>query len=79
MRREEHDKAPAVNTVWAELDSEALLVKYVGVVEVWGVLVEMPDPEFGVFEVMYGMFDNETEARDYFAELTQDEDEEVSA
>lgn len=79
MRREEHDKAPAVNTVWAELDSEALLVKYVGAVEVWAVVIEREDPEWGIFEMMYGMFDNETEARDYFAELTQDEDAEVLA
>ena len=70
MHREEHEKAPALNTVWAETDSDAILTKYVGTVEIWAVVVEMPDAEFGIFECLYGVFDNEAEARDFFTEVT---------
>jgi hypothetical protein len=74
MHREEHAKEKASNTVWAEEGSDAILVKYVGTVEVWAVIVEMPDVEFGTFDGLYGVFDNETEAREFFTEVTVRED-----
>ncbi len=74
MHREEHEKATAGNTFWAEFGSEALLVKYIGTVEVWGVIVEVPDNDFGIIEALYGMFDNEAEARDFFTEVTAQPD-----
>ena len=74
MFREEIAQDIALNTVWADASSEAILVKYTGTVEFWAVLVQIPDIEIGFFEAMYGVFDNESDAWEFFTEITVLED-----